>query len=146
MMPFCDNKYFPSSWQDGGNRFLSMEFESIYIQHTHGEVNHEDGQVPKPSAWDDNLRRRQHINWCRPVLCQRGDRTKCLHATASSVSPKRLFSSVGLVKSDLWGSLLNTTLIDVIWRVACRFTVPHTLQSLPFWDILTPQNGGLTRV
>ncbi len=30
-----------------------MEFESFYIQHTHGEVNHEDGQVPKPSAWDD---------------------------------------------------------------------------------------------
>jgi hypothetical protein len=32
-----------------------MEFKSFYIQHTHGEVNHEDGQVPKPSALDDLL-------------------------------------------------------------------------------------------
>jgi hypothetical protein len=28
---------------------------------------------------------------------------------------ERLFSSVGLVKSDLWGSLLDSTLIDVMW-------------------------------
>ena len=34
---------------------------------------------------------------------------------ASSSSPERLFSNVGLVKSDLWGSLLDTTLIDVMW-------------------------------
>jgi hypothetical protein len=26
-----------------------MEFKSFYIQHTQGKVNHEDGQVPKPS-------------------------------------------------------------------------------------------------
>jgi hypothetical protein len=32
-----------------------------------------------------------------------------------SASPERLFRSVGLVKSDLWGSLLDTTLIDVMW-------------------------------
>ncbi len=30
-------------------------------------------------------------------------------------SPERLFSSVGLVKSDLWGRLLDTVLIDVMW-------------------------------
>ena len=30
-------------------------------------------------------------------------------------SPERLFSSVGLVKSDLWGRLLDTALIDVMW-------------------------------
>ena len=34
---------------------------------------------------------------------------------ASSVSPDRLFNSVGFVKSDLWGGLLDTTLIDVMW-------------------------------
>ena len=34
---------------------------------------------------------------------------------ARSASPERLFSSVGLVKSDLWGRLLDTTLIDVMW-------------------------------
>ena len=33
----------------------------------------------------------------------------------SSASPERLFSSVGLVKSDLRGRLLDTTLIDVMW-------------------------------
>jgi hypothetical protein len=33
----------------------------------------------------------------------------------TSESPERLFSSVGLVKSDLRGSLLDTTLIDVMW-------------------------------
>jgi hypothetical protein len=33
----------------------------------------------------------------------------------TSPSPQRLFSSVGLVKSDLWGDLLDTTLIDVMW-------------------------------
>jgi hypothetical protein len=38
-----------------------------------------------------------------------------LAVPARSSSPERLFSSVGLVKSDLWGSLLDITLIDVMW-------------------------------
>ena len=38
-----------------------------------------------------------------------------LSVSSSSVSPERLFSSVGLVKSDLWGRLLDRTLIDVMW-------------------------------
>jgi hypothetical protein len=38
-----------------------------------------------------------------------------LTVPATSASPERLFSSVGLVKSDLWGNLLDTTLIDVMW-------------------------------
>jgi hypothetical protein len=38
-----------------------------------------------------------------------------LTVSASSTSPERLFSSVGLVKSDLRGRLLDTTLIDVMW-------------------------------
>ena len=37
-----------------------------------------------------------------------------LTVPATSVSPERLFSSVGLVKSELRGRLLDTTLIDVI--------------------------------
>ena len=37
-----------------------------------------------------------------------------LAVPASSVSPERLFRSVGLVKSDLWGRLLDRTLIDVM--------------------------------
>ena len=31
------------------------------------------------------------------------------------VSGEALHYSVGLVKSDLWGNLLDTTLIDVMW-------------------------------
>jgi hypothetical protein len=38
-----------------------------------------------------------------------------LAVPAFSASPERLFSSVGLVKNDLWGILLDTTLIDVMW-------------------------------
>ena len=38
-----------------------------------------------------------------------------LNVPVSSTSPERLFSSVGLVKSDLWGRLLDITLIDVMW-------------------------------
>ena len=38
-----------------------------------------------------------------------------LAVLARFASPERLFSSVGHVKSDLWGRLLDTTLIDVMW-------------------------------
>jgi hypothetical protein len=38
-----------------------------------------------------------------------------LTVPVSSVSPERLFTSVGLVKSDLRGRLVDTTLIDVMW-------------------------------
>ena len=38
-----------------------------------------------------------------------------LTVPVSSASPERLFSSVGFVKSDLRGRLLDTTLIDVMW-------------------------------
>jgi hypothetical protein len=37
-----------------------------------------------------------------------------LAVPATSGSPERLFTSVGLVKNELWGSLLDTTLIDVM--------------------------------
>ena len=38
-----------------------------------------------------------------------------LTVSANYTSPERLFRSVGFVKSDLWGRLLDTTLIDEIW-------------------------------
>ena len=38
-----------------------------------------------------------------------------LAVPVTSASPERLFSSVGLVKGDLRGSLLDTTLIDEMW-------------------------------
>jgi hypothetical protein len=34
---------------------------------------------------------------------------------ATSASPERFFSRVGLVQTDLWGRLLDTTKIDLMW-------------------------------
>ena len=45
----------PLIWKDEGNGFPLMEFKIFYIQHTQGEVNHEDGPVHRPSALDDLL-------------------------------------------------------------------------------------------
>ena len=41
-------QYFPSSWKDEGHGFLSVEFKSFFMEHTEGEVNLADGQVPRP--------------------------------------------------------------------------------------------------
>ena len=38
-----------------------------------------------------------------------------LTVPATSVSPERFFSRVGLVQTDLRGSLLDTTMIDLMW-------------------------------
>ena len=126
-----------------------MEFESFYMEHTQGTVNHVDGQVPKPSVLDDLLgvsstsmdvdpssvngetelnaymRVQQVANDTDPLMWWKQHQQEFprlarmvrqyLTVPASSASPERLFSSVGLVKSDLRGSLLDTTLIDVMW-------------------------------
>ncbi len=118
-------------------------------QHTQWEVNHEDGQVPKPSVLDDLLgvssasmdvdpssvngetelnaymRVQQVAKDTDPLMWWKQHQqefprlarmtSQYLAVPASSSSPERLFSSVGLVKSDLRGSLLDTTLIDVMW-------------------------------
>ena len=119
------------------------------MEHTQGEVNDAEAQVPKPSVLDDLLgvsstsmdvdpssvngetelnaymRVQQVANDTDPLMWwkQHQEEFPCLSrmtrqylaVPASSASPERLFSSVGLVKSDLWGSLLDSTLIDVMW-------------------------------
>ena len=119
------------------------------MDHTQGEVNHADGQVPKPSVLDDLLgvsstsmdvdpssvngetelnaymRVQQVANDTDPLMWWKQHQEEFprlarmarqyLAVPASSASPERLFSSVGLVKSDLRGRLLDTTLIDVMW-------------------------------
>ncbi len=65
MLSFCHNQYFSSSWKDEGHSFLSMEFESLDMESTQGEVNHEDGQVPKPRVLDDLL---GVSNWHTPIF------------------------------------------------------------------------------
>ena len=126
-----------------------MEFESFFMEPTQGEVNHVDGQVPKPSVLDDLLgvsstsmdvdpssvngetelnaymRVQQVANDTDPLMWWKQHQEEFprlarmarqyLTVHARSASPERLFSSVGLVKSDLRGRLLDTTLIDVMW-------------------------------
>ena len=126
-----------------------MEFKSFYMEHTQGEVNDAEAQVPKPSVLDDLLgvsstsmdvdpssvngetelnaymRVQQVANDTDPLMWWKQHQQEFprlsrmvrqyLSVPVSSVSPERLFSSVGLVKSDLWGSLLDSTLIDVMW-------------------------------
>ena len=126
-----------------------MEFKSFYMEHTQGEVNDAEAQVPKPSVLDDLLgvsstsmdvdpssvngetelnaymRVQQVANDTDPLMWWKQHQQEFprlsrmvrqyLSVPASSASPERLFSSVGLVKSDLWGSLLDSTLIDVMW-------------------------------
>ena len=43
MLSFCDNKYFPSCWKDDTLGYLSMEFKSVYVHPTQGEVKEMDG-------------------------------------------------------------------------------------------------------
>ena len=119
------------------------------MEHTQGEVNDTEVQVPKPSVLDDLLgvsstsmdvdpssvngetelnaymRVQQVVNDTDPLMWWKQHQQEFprlvrmtrqyLTVSVSSVSPERLFTSVGLVKSDLWGSLLDTTLIDVMW-------------------------------
>ena len=126
-----------------------MEFKSFYMEHTQGEVNDAEAQVPKPSVLDDLLgvsstsmdvdpssvngetelnaymRVQQVANDTDPLMWWKQHQQEFprlsrmtrqyLSVPASSESPERLFSSVGLVKSDLRGRLLDTTLIDVMW-------------------------------
>ena len=116
------------------------------MEHTQGEVNDAEAQVPKPSVLDDLLgvsstsmdvdpssvngetelnaymRVQQVANDTDPLMWWKQHQQEIprlsrmarqyLSVPASSVSPERLFSSVGLVKSDLWGSLLEGHTID----------------------------------
>ena len=90
-----------------------MEFKNFYseIQDTQVDLLHHDAsEVPLDTDplmwWKQDVQEFPHL-----------DRMVRQHLTvpATSASPERLFSSVGLVKSDLRGSLLDTTLIDVMW-------------------------------
>ncbi len=125
-----------------------MEFKCFYMDHTQGEVNDTEVQVPKPSVLDDLLgvnstsmdvdpssvngetelnaymRVQQVANDTDPLWWKQHQEEfprlarmarQYLTVPASSASPERLVSSVGLVKSDLRGRLLDTTLIDVMW-------------------------------
>ena len=108
--------------KDEAHVFLSMEFESFDMEPTQGEVNRaQRGDRIKSihaSAAGGQGHRPSHVVEAAPArvpTLDPHDQTVPDCASASSSSPERLFSSVGLIKSDLRGSLLDTTLIDVRW-------------------------------
>ena len=115
------NKYFPPSWKDDVLGYLSMDLKSFYVQPTQGEVKDADGQV-KHQAY---MQVQQVTNDTDPLMwwkqCQQEfpDLTRMarqyLTVPATSPSPERFFSRVGLVQTDLCGNLLDTTMIDLMW-------------------------------
>ena len=42
-LTFCDNNYFPSSWNDDALGYLSMDLKSFDVHPTQGEVKEMDG-------------------------------------------------------------------------------------------------------
>jgi hypothetical protein len=123
------------------NEFKSFDSE---IQDTQVDVPHQDVSVHQPSALSDllggstsmdvdsvktepNAYTRVHqvpldtdpLMWWKqhvqefPRLARMA--RQYLPVSTTSASPERLFSSAGLVKSDMRGRLLDTTLIDVMW-------------------------------
>ena len=66
---------------------------------------------PVPLDTDHLMWWKQHVQEF-PRLVSMG--RQYLAVPATSVSSERLFSRAGLGKSDLWGNLLDTTLIDVM--------------------------------
>jgi hypothetical protein len=115
MISFCDNKCFPSSWKDDALGYLSMDLKSFYVHRTQGEVKDSDGQVKHRSDLDDDTDpqmwlKQHHQEFPDLVRMAR----QYLTVATTSASPERFFSCVGLLQTDLCGSLLDTTMIDLM--------------------------------
>ena len=141
MLSFCDNKYFPSCWKDDALGYLSMEFKSVYVQPTQGEVKETDGEVKARSDLDEllgmstvsmdfdvaSVEGEAHLQayiqvqqvpndtdplmWWKQHQQEWSDLVRMvrqyLTVPATSVSPERFFSRVGLVQTDLRGRCLG---------------------------------------
>ncbi len=102
-LSFCDDKHFPI----GDSTCMDVDVDSVET-----ELNVYTRMQQVPLDTDPLMWWNQHVQeFPRLVRMVR----QHLAVSATSVSPERLFNSVGLVKSDLWGSLLDTTLMDVMW-------------------------------
>ena len=151
------SKYFPSCWKDDALGYLSMEFKSVYVQPTQGEVKDTDGQVKHRSDLDELLgmitvsmdfdvdsvegeaqlqaymevqlvpNDTDPLMWWKQYQQELPDLSRMvrqyLTVPATSASPERFFSRVGLVQTDLCGSLLDTTMIVLTYT-------KHTLDHL----------------
>jgi hypothetical protein len=142
MLSFCDNKYFPSSWKDDALGYLSMDLKSFYVQPTQGEVkNRSDldelsgmstasmdfdvSSVEGEAQLQAYMQVQQVPNDTDPLMWWKQHQQEFpdlsrmarqyLAVPATSASPESFFSRVGLVQTDLRGSLLDTTMIDLMW-------------------------------
>ena len=99
----------PSALSDllGGSTSMDVDVDSV-----ESELNAYTRVQQVPLDTDPLMWWKQYV---KEFLRLAGMVRQYLPVSASSASPERLFSSVGLVKSDLRGSLLDTTLIDVMW-------------------------------
>jgi hypothetical protein len=99
----------PSALSDllGGSTCMDVDVDSV-----EAELNAYTRVQQVPLDTDPLMWWKQHVQEF-PLLSRMV--SQHLAVPATSASPERLFSSVGLVKSDLRGSLLDTTLIDVMW-------------------------------
>jgi hypothetical protein len=124
MLSFCDNKDFPS-WKDDALGYLSMDLKSFYVQPTQEEVKDSDGQVKNRSDLDERFGM-STASMDFDVSSVEGEaqlqaymqvQGTCMYLAVpvTSASPERFFSRVGLVQTDLRGSLLDTTMIDLMW-------------------------------
>jgi hypothetical protein len=99
----------PSALSDllGGSTCMDVDVDSVET-----ELNAYTRVQQVPLDTDPLMWWKQHVQEF-PRLARMA--RQHLAVPATSASPERLFSSVGLVKSDLRGRLLDTTLIDVMW-------------------------------
>ena len=129
--------------------YVSMEFKSVSVQPTQGEVKETDGEVNPRSDLDELLgmstvsmdfdvasvegeaqlqayiQVQQVTNDTDPLMWWNQHQQEFLDLArmarqyltvpATSASPDRFFSRVGLVQTDLRGRLLDTTMIDLMW-------------------------------
>jgi hypothetical protein len=112
MLSFCDNKYFSSSWKTIPSVITeSMDFDVVSVEgETQLQVYIQVQQVPNdidPLMWW----KQHHQEFPDLVRMTR----QYLAVPVTSESPERFFSRVGLVQTDLCGSLLDTTMIDLMW-------------------------------
>ena len=113
-----------------------MDLKSFYVQPTQGELKNSDDQVKHRSDFDELLgmsttsmdfdvasvkgeSQLQAYMQVQQVTKEFPDLARMvrqyLTVPATSASPERFFGRVGLVQTDLYGSLLDTTMIDLMW-------------------------------
>jgi hypothetical protein len=121
-MSFCDNQYFSSRGKTRLTHFFQWSSKVLIwsLLKEKSIVWMDKSQCIHASAAGGRGHRPSHVVEAAPAslgVPSLGPHDQSVPgcASVSSSSPERLFSSVGLVKSDLWGSLLDTTLIDVMW-------------------------------